>query len=463
MFKALRISCVAFALLCGGRAFSQSQSAQIAELRRQVEALSKTVQSLQQQVNQQRLAPVFEGPPLSSGEAAEAGHAHHHHGSHEEGDHDHFNPQISGVVDAIGSYSHRADNVNFIGRDVEIMLRANAGRIAQAYLIVNAGTELDPTAKTDPFDEISLGLEEAAIETKALPYGLKVKGGQFFADFTRLGKVHSHELPFPDRPLSLDRIIGGEDKARGVELSWTPSSSHSLRLTAGTVDGLGAEAPVTSRLALLDGDEEDAFAHHRAGHRAFGDILYYGRAAATFEFGSKANLQLGANYARGRDRGERQLASGDFRFSWIPRLDRDDLIELGGEYLWSRERGELSGDALFDGGPTTGASWAHGGYIYAQYRFGKGWQPGLRFDYLHSEGFAQRDLNGDDSADSVFRRGENTRTFSAYLGYNFSESHRLRLELSYVNADHEIANGGDDDWQAFLQWTVTFGPHEHSF
>ncbi len=210
-----------------------------------------------------------------------------------------------------------------------------------------------------------------------------MKGGLFFADFTRLGKVHSHELPFTDRPLSLDSIIGGEDKARGLEFSWIPPIGHYVPFTAGAVDGIGADVPITSKLAMLDGDTGDAFG--RSDRRTFGDILYYGRAATIFELGQQVNLNLGGNYARGRDRGEREIASGDFKVAWTPQPDSYDLFELSGEYLWSRNRGALSGDALFANGRTSGTASAHGGYVYAQYKFGKNWQPGVRFDYLHSD------------------------------------------------------------------------------
>ncbi len=111
-----------------------------------------------------------------------------------------FNPEFSAAIDAIGSYSSSAKNLNFTIRDIELMVRSNVDQVAHAYVVFNAESELVPWEKTDPFGEVSLGVEEAAVETTSLPYGLALKGGQFFADFSRLGKVHSHELPFTDRP-----------------------------------------------------------------------------------------------------------------------------------------------------------------------------------------------------------------------------------------------------------------------
>jgi hypothetical protein len=452
------------AVLTGGNALAQSaSSAEVAELRRQVEVLTKTVTNLQQQVNQNRLAPMFgDGASSTGGKTIATNDVPSSYTPPKETNLNVFNPEISAAIDTIASYSRRADNVNFLVRDAEIMIQANVDHLAHAYAVFNAETELLPLEKTDPFDEISLGIEEAAIETTALPWGFKVKAGQFFADITRLGKVHSHELPFTDRPLSLDSIVGGEAKARGLEITWIPPIGHYVRITAGAVDNIGAEPTITSRLTRLD-DEEGAFTFHRSDRRTFSDVLYYGRAATIFELGSQAQLNVGGNYARGRDAGTRQLASADFKFSWTPRPDGYDLFELSGEYLWGRSRGAFADDALFDFGRTNGVARAQGGYVYAQYKFGKQWQPGVRFDYLHPESWEQTDLDGDGEPDGVTRGTDSIKTYSAYLNYHLSEFNRLRLQVNYVKADSELFAGAKDDWQAFLQWTITLGPHKHPF
>jgi hypothetical protein len=453
-------------------------SDEIAELRKQIEALTGKVNDLEQKLNQARLEqPVFGTGTSGNGngggkavvapapaptesvpsESTSGGYV-----APKETNLALFNPEISAAIDVIGSYSHRADNANFIVRDAEIMIQSNVDQLAHAYAVFNAETEFDPTVKTNSFDSIKLGIEEAAIETTNLPWGLKVKAGQFFADFTRLGKVHSHELPFTDRPLSLDSIIGGEDKSRGVELTWVPAIGHYVRFTAGAVDNIGADRPLTS---LINGS--DTFAFEDSSHRSFGDITYYGRAASIFELGPQVTLNVGGDYSHGRDQGERQIGSGDFKLSWVPKPDTYDLFEFSGEYLWTQQHGELNSQ-LIEGGPnspTTGTATAHGGYVYAQYRIGKAWQPGVRFDYLHSDTIAVQDFDSDRDLDG-FQPGHavgDTRTYSAYLSYNFSEFNRLRLEVSYINGNQEITNGGRDDWQAYVQWTVTLGPHKHPF
>ncbi len=449
---------VSLALALGllpARALS-TDNADISELRRQVEALTKTVTALQQQVNRQSLAPMFgDGQPLHGGKSV-AGTGTHHDHARVEHEHEKFAIQTGVALDFIGSYSRRADNANFIMRDAQLTLSCTVDDYARGYIVLNAGTELSPAEKTDPFEEISLGIEEAAIETTALPFGLRVKAGQFFADVTRLGKNHGHDLPFTDRPRSLDLIAGGETKARGVELTWTPPIAHKLRITAGVVDNVGAEPAVTRRLYFLEeGDEEFGSAFASGERRAFDQLTVYGRAATVFEFGSQAQLHLGANYLHGRDDGVRTLASTDARFTWQPRWDSFDLLELGGEYLWSCTEGRLADEAA------SSTAHARGGYAYAQYRIGKHFQPGVRFDFVHPEAFEEADSDSDGERDTIARTRDDIFTYSAYVNWHFSKANRLRLQLNYVKGEHDVTPGSDDDWQAFLQWTVLFGAHEH--
>lgn len=445
-----------------------ADNAEIAELRRQVEALTKTVTQLQQQVNQQRLAPMFgDGTPPGGGKSVvtRATDHDHRHAKHESSS---FTPNISLTLDAVGSYSRRADNVNLIARDVQLTVSGEVDDFARAYAVVNAGTELAPTEKTDPFEEISLSLEEGAIETTSLPYGLQLKAGQFFADFTRLGKLHGHDLPFTDRPLSLELIVGGETKARGLEVSWIPPIDPKLRFTAGIVDNVGAEPPVTRRLSFLEeGDEEFGSAFAEADRRGFDNLTFYARAARTFDLNWQTQLHVGANYLHGREEGVRTMASTDARLVWTPRSG-SDLFELGGEYLWSRTEGRFADDLLpvnEETGallPVSSTAHARGGYAYAQYRFGKSLQPGVRFDFVHPEAFEEADLDADGERDTVLRTRDDIFTYSAYVNWHFSELNRLRLQLNYIKGEREVTPGSDDDWQAFLQWTVILGPHEHA-
>lgn len=454
--------------------------AEIAELRQQVQDLTQLVKDLQQQVSARPTAsPATEPPPATLPPPAAASKVAINAAPPPQAPHltteppaeplpapkradlSIFNPEISVAIDAIGSYSKSADNFNFTLRDIELMVQSNIDQLARAYVVFNAESELDPWTKTDAFGEASLGVEEAALETSALPYGLGLKAGQFFADFSRLGKVHSHELPFTDRPASLEGIIGGETKARGVELSWVPAIDHYMRLTLGAVDNIGAETAATGTLTMVGGDTADLFAG--GDNRSLSDLTCYGRAATILELGARTSLNVGIDYARGEDQGTRELASADVKFTWLPDAASFDRLEIGGELLHGKTHGGFGPSALVAGEATGGSSTADGAYVYAQYRIGKNWEPGIRYDWFRPECWAQTDADADGIADGLARTRLSQSSLSAYLNYNLSEYSRLRLEVSHLNGASGAFNGKDDDWLGFLQWSVTMGPHTHSF
>lgn len=443
---------------------ADSAKPEIAELRQQIKDLTRLVKDLQQQMAARPATaepPAPSAPPTAVSPAPEVDLTTATLPPPKQSSASLFNPEISAAVDAIGSYSDSANNANFTIRDIELMVQSNVDQLAHAYVVFNAESEWDPWTKTDPFGDVTLGVEEAAIETTALPYGLALKAGQFFADFSRLGKVHSHELPFTDRPASLEGIIGGESKARGVELSWVPPLGHYARFTLGAVDQIGAETSATGLVSTLDGAEQSLFAS--SDHRALGDITYYGRAATIFELGESSSLNLGIDYAHGQDPGTRQLASADFKLTWLPDAASFDRFEAGGEILYGKSDGSFGPDALIAGQPASGSSTANGAYAYAQYRIGKNWEPGIRFDCLRPESWSQTDSDNDGAADGLARARQTQSSWSAYVNYNLSEHNRLRLGTSHINGSSGAFHGKDDDWLGYLQWSVTVGAHQHSF
>ena len=491
-------SLVAVAVFNTARLFAQNTPEQppadLETLRRQVVALTKTVNALQHQLDEQKnisnsfnapattaLAPIpstpesTEPPPASASTTADIEQLRSDvdelKTSQRQVKSGVFNPDISAAVDFITSYSGKANNVNFTLRDAEVMLQSNVDQYARAYLVFNAETELAPTESLGIFDKASLGVEEAAIQTTALPWGLQLKAGQFFADFTRLDKVHSHDLPFVDRPRSLTDIIGGEDAARGFELNWLVPIPHYLRLTGGVVDNIGADLPITSTLQNPDGSLNDANAFRDKANRPFQGLMGYGRAATLVDLGCGKVLHLGADYAKGSEGIRRQIASADAKLEWQPDPAKYDMFETGGEFLWTKQSGQLSDNTLWQNPPDdrffdqpTGSTSAAGGYVYAQYRFGKLWQPGVRVDYTHSNSFQLLDCDNDSDADGLGKITNNVWTYSAYLTLNLSEFNRLRLQLNYVNGSEDIVPGkGRNDIQAFFQWTVILGAHKHDF
>lgn len=385
-----------------------------------------------------------------------------------------LNPDISAAIDYITSYSKEANNWNFTLRNVEIVVQSEVDHLARATIVLNGETELAPTERLDPLEHSHIGVEEAVIETTSLPWGLQLRGGQFFADFTRLGKVHGHDLPFVDRPLSLESGIGGETIARGFELSWLPPIPHYIRLTGGIVDNIGAETPGTGLLheseeeAEHDGhDHGNAALYKESDRRSLRMLTAYARAATLVELGSNTVLRLGTDYAQSVHNNSRapmrRIATADAVVQWQPNPARDDQFEAGAEALWTEQRGYVADDILDEAvnGERFRNNPAHtsmaGGYAYAQYRFGKKWTPGVRVDYTRANRYELADEYLQPFQQDIW-------TYSTYLTLNLSELNRLRFQVNYVNSDRPLgAQRGQNDLQAFFQWTVFLGGHKHGF
>lgn len=473
--------------LCDGSLFSAEE-----DVKKQIEDLQRTVKELQDQVTKQKA--ILEDHGIKPGGAADFKNSPEFHSLRQDVNSaldaakqkrpGLFNPSMSLALDSITRYS-RNTGVDFIPRDIELTIQSNVDQYARAYAVFNAATELGLDERIRPFrrgENQNLGVEEAAIATTSLPWGLAVKGGQFFADFTRMGKVHPHERPFTDGPRSVDTIIGGETRARGFETTWLTPMEHYFRMTGGIVDGIGAEPMSANTLTMPDGTTRNAFVS--TGYRGFGDLTYYVRGATMFELSPAANLHLGADYARNFESERRQLASADFKLEWKPDVKKNDLFTWGGEALYSRVEGNLPVDSFLgpagaasaaSGLPVNFANVAHanslGGYSYAQYRIGKIWEPGLRFDVTMPQAFEFRDTDGDANAFELSKVRDQIRTYSAYIGIHLSEFNRLRLQMNYVDAQNDPSfNGGnaargnfESDLQFFLQWTIILGPDRHDF
>src|SRR5437899_12920046 len=83
---------------------------------------------------------------------------------------------------------------------------------------------IDPYARGDfflSFGEEGVNLEEGYITFTALPAGFVAKVGKMRSAFGKVNTMHNHVLPWVDRPLVTNNLVGGEDGIddAGVSLS----------------------------------------------------------------------------------------------------------------------------------------------------------------------------------------------------------------------------------------------------
>jgi hypothetical protein len=344
-----------------------------------------------------------------------------------------FNPAIGLGIDMVGSYKDK-ERGNFEFRSAEVGLSASVDPFARAYAFINGTSN-------------GVEVEEAAVVTTSLPFGLTLQGGRFFADFGRLSKWHDHDLPFVNRPTVLDEYVDGESQADGVQLSWLTPTEQYLNLTAGMYNKIGADNERVS---------------NEVG-RNLSEFTYLGRASTYLNLADEHGLDVGGSFAWtpnvAVDHGAmRYLAGADvtYRYTPLQAASYQGLV-WGTEVLYNREtrpievaaapdasellRGALQ---LEEDDPTTTVFrrvGATGLYSYLEARLSRRYTPGFLFQFV-------QDLD---------RQRGDTLSYSPYFTIWLSEFQRLRAQYTYLDSP------GNHENQIFLQWTVFIGAHSHGF
>jgi hypothetical protein len=270
-----------------------------------------------------------------------------------------LNPDISLIGDFIGTAGH---NQVAPGRSLE-MHESEVG--IQAII--------DPYARADAFisfGETGVNVEEAYVTFTSLPAGLLLKVGKKRADFGKVNTIHNHALPFIDRPLVTNNLVGGED---GID-------------DAGFFLSRFLPAPknwfLEGSAEVLRGDSADVFQANRRE-----DVSVVGHLRAYRDLTESTNLDLGLSYARGHNnagigssfdpsRFLTNLYSGDATLRWKPlRRAIYNSFLFRTELVWSA-RDQLSAPLpnIFQ------TQHAFGMYSSAEYRVNRRWTVGGRFD-----------------------------------------------------------------------------------
>jgi hypothetical protein len=329
-----------------------------------------------------------------------------------------FNPAIGLVLDAtVDHRSKTGGDFNF--RAAEVGLSASVDPFARVYSFMTGSKE-------------GFEVEEAAAITTSLPWNLTAKGGRFFADFGRLPKNHPHEYAFVNTPLSIERMVGGESKADGVEINYLFPIPFFLRATLGGYNKIGEE---NERL-----DDTKS--------RAWSRFTYLGRLQTYFDLTDHQSIELGTSLAYtpsvriagDPSGGDRTLGGIDLTYRYQP-LDSTTYqgLTIGSELFTNSER-VMRSDDIFK------RRQSFGGYSYGEVRLNKNWSTGFLFDY----------------APSIESPGKKTLSYSPFLTWNISEFNRLRFQYSFFD-DKVREDKAERGNQFFLQWTTVIGAHTHGF
>lgn len=364
-----------------------------------------------------------------------------------------FNPAIGLVGETVFSYRSRGSDAtgsdrpggwDVNQRSVELNIAAAVDPFAKGYVVANASAD----AATG---EATFGIEEAALQTTALPWNLELKAGRFFGEFGKLEYIHDHELPFVNRPLALAQYIGGESRSDGLQVNWLLPVDHYVSLTLGVGDSFGGDSPNPNNVG---------------GFRGIDGFNFWGRLSTYFDLTPDWQAEMGVSgliNPHTHDRGgvdgltgvggvpaterERRLAGVDFQLRYIPlRNNQFNSFTWGTELLYSDNRYLFDPDGI----PGTGDEFdrdvdALGLYSYMTYKFSRQWSAGFLFDYVQ---------NAANEHDITF-------AYSPYVTWALSHWNQLRLQ--YTHTDHNAESGLKDDDAVYLQWAWIIGAHSHGW
>jgi hypothetical protein len=264
-----------------------------------------------------------------------------------------FNPDIAVIGDFLGA----------AGRNLERPSPAMEMHESEASF----QAIVDPYARADffmSFGESGVELEEGYLTLTTLPGGLLTKVGKMRGAFGKVNTLHNHVLPWADRPLVTQNLVGGEDGVSDAGIS-----------VARLIPNPWFFLEATGQVFRGDSGPEDQplFQSNKPGN-----LSYVGHLRGYHDITESTNIDLGLSYARGYNGAglaaditdfTTQLVGVDATLRWRP-LQRSIYHSFVGRGEWIRSRRDQ----------LTGRETADGFYMSGDYQFARRWYAGARVD-----------------------------------------------------------------------------------
>jgi hypothetical protein len=333
-----------------------------------------------------------------------------------------FNPAISLILD--GVYAHHSMSPDDYARS-GFPIVGEGGPLPRGLSL--GETELAFAANIDDKfygqATIALGiedgdtqveLEEAYIETTALPRGFTLRAGRFLSNIGYLNSHHAHTDAFTERPLAYQAFVANAYDDDGVQLRWLAPLDFFLE--AGGELFRGEHFPA-------DGAGNGGIGARTLFVHAGGDV-----GAESSWLGGVSMLRTRADDAADGFHGDSTLTIADLTWKWAPNGNtKDGGLTLRGEY--------------FDEDRAASAQ-RRGAYLEGVWRINRIWDAGYRYDRLWS------DLASDDPMRHTLE-----------LTWHNSEFALVRLSLA-----HDEPRQDRSDNVVALQYQVNLGAHgAHKF
>jgi len=363
-----------------------------------------------------------------------------------------LNPYIGLMIEVPARFSTQKggyESVNQIEmREAELNIYSNIDPFIRAFALISGGDEAC--------------IEEAYFLTSSLPFDLQIRGGKFFANLGRLNKIHTHDLPFVDQPLTMQNFLGNPEleedeevflnyepqyKGSGAEILWLAPTKFYWRLLVGAFNQFtdrGPESFFAQYLGVPEG--------FRFRNRGIKNLSYTFGSRWFFELGEDHSIRIDAygNYDAPNKDLKRTMEILALSYRWLP-LDYGLYrgMEWTTEFFANQERFPQA-DIHLERQNTWGM------YSYIDYKLDN------RFSLSFMGGWSQFRFNRDAEAWQL----------GSAISYKPSERQRIRAQIDYIDkqewkntVSRAIGLPSEDKefWQFVLQWTVVMGSHTHTY
>lgn len=306
--------------------------------------------------------------------------------------------------------------------------------------------------------ETELNLEEAFIQTMAMPAGFSIRGGRFLSDIGYLNNQHLHSDFFTDRPIVYRAFLGGHYFDDGVRLNYVAPTD--LYWT------MGIEA--------FKGDSMRAADEH--GEREFETVgVYTLYSKMGGDIGDNSSWQAGLSYLRnengqvsahgvgdvnqapaeeGDDHGHVAAYTGkntygaDFVYKWAPNGNyKYQNLTLSGEYF--RVTDFTPAELNPEDAPSK--DYHQGWYLSSVYQFTPSWSVGVRYGEVDTQALEEEQFLG-----QKLKESEVTLAWHS--------SHFSTVRFQYTHQKGTNFDGIEDDNIFTIQYIMSLGAHgAHQF
>ncbi|MGH8505476.1 MAG: hypothetical protein ACRETM_05860 [Stenotrophobium sp.] len=440
---------VGIAALAGAPAYAAepapaaSSSAELQQIQQQMRQLKaqyeQQIQSLEQRL--QKVETAEQAPPPPPAPAASAGNA--------------FNPKISLVMD--GSYAHYSNHTPAVVPGYQIGDDADQRRegfsLGETELAVesNVDDQFHGWAALAVEPQGGISVEEAFVNTTALPDGFAVKMGRFFSAIGYQNSQHAHVWDFADAPLVYRAMLGNQFADDGVQLRWVAPTDVLLEFGSELYHG-----------GVFPGGGD---------HSNIGSYTVFSHLGS--DIGDSGSWRIGLSQLRStpHDRSDGATAPTEFTgksaltildgvYKWAPEGNTTVTNFVAqAEFFYRNEGGMMQYDPSGANDLSQYSGHQRGFYVQGVYQFMPRWRVGLRYDRLSSDNTLGNAVAGTPLA-TLADNSSAPQRWSLMTDFSNSEFSRLRLQY---NRD-ESRPGEAPDNQVFLQYIFSLGSHPaHQF